>query len=279
MQQAEFQFLADFLKSASGLSVSPEKQYLLDSRLLPIAQKAGLSDLSALVSELRKQPGGPLAMSVAEAMTTNETLFFRDRRPFDTLKKSTLPDLIAARRNSATAMGKRIRIWSAATSTGQEAYSIAMIVDELKRDLAGFEVEIVATDYSPDVIEKAKQGVYSQFEVQRGLPIKLLMTHFTETDRGWAISDALKSQVNFGIFNLLEPMHGMGKFDIIFCRNVLIYFDNPTKASILDRMQKILSPDGALFLGGAETVVGVTESFRPDAENRGVYLPVQRQVA
>lgn len=278
MQQSEFQFLADFLKSASGLSVSPEKQYLVDSRLLPVAQKAGLADLSALVAKVRQEPKGPLAMAVAEAMTTNETLFFRDRRPFDTLKKHTLPALIEARK-SGLASGRKIRIWSAATSTGQEAYSIAMILKEMKRDLTGIDVEIYATDYSPEVVEKAKRGIYSQFEVQRGLPIKQLMTHFSEVDEGWAINDDLKAMVKFGIFNLLDPMVSLGKFDIIFCRNVLIYFDNPTKASILDRMQKILAPEGSLFLGGAETVVGVTESFRPDVQNRGVYLPVERQVA
>lgn len=278
MQQSEFQFLADFLKSSSGLSVSPEKQYLVDSRLLPVAQKAGLSDLSALVTKVRQEPRGKLAMAVAEAMTTNETLFFRDRRPFDTLRKHTLPALIEARKKSL-ANGRRIRIWSAATSTGQEAYSIAMILKDMKRELTGLDVEIHATDYSAEVVEKAKRGVYSQFEVQRGLPIKQLMTHFSEVEGGWAINDDLKSMIRFGTFNLLDSMISLGKFDIIFCRNVLIYFDNPTKASILDRMQKILTPEGSLFLGGAETVVGVTESFRPDVENRGVYLPVERQVA
>jgi chemotaxis protein methyltransferase CheR len=263
----EYDFLRKSLKERSGLVLSADKQYLVESRLLPIARKSGFVNLSSLVMALRRGDES-LMMTVVESMTTNETFFFRDRAPFDNFRTAILPSLLAARRNS-----RHIRIWSAAASTGQEPYSLAMTLRELGDVLDGWRIEIIATDLSGGVLQKAEAGIYSQFEVQRGLPIALLIKYFTKVGDMWQIAPELRAMVKFRKFNLLSDFSALGVFDLIFCRNVLIYFDQATKISVLNRLSRIAAADSYLILGAAETVVGLTESFRTLPELRGVYTP------
>ena len=268
MTPAEYDYLRQFLKSRSGLVLSNEKQYLIDSRLLPVARKAGLASIAALVTKLRDPREAQLADAVVEAMTTNESFFFRDKLPFDHLVQKMLPDLIEKR-----AAARRLRIWCAAASTGQEPYSIAMCLKEMGPKLAGWRVEIVGTDISNEVLDRAKAGSYTQFEVQRGLPIQHLLKYFTQTGDQWTISAELRSMVQWRKFNLLESFASLGQFDIVFCRNVLIYFDQPTKSDILQRISKTMPADGYMVLGAAETVVGLSDAFKPVPDRRGLYSP------
>jgi chemotaxis protein methyltransferase CheR len=265
LSPGNFAWLADFLKAQSGLVLGPDKEYLLDSRLSPIARHEGCAGLDPLVAKLRAAPAGPLAATVIEAMTTNESFFFRDSKPFEHFR-AMLPALCAARQRRVG-----LRIWSAACSTGQEAYSLAMILSEAKAVLNGREVEIVGTDLSLDVLTRAREGLYTQFEVQRGLPVAQLVKHFRKDGAYWRISDDLRAMVSWRRFNLLDPPAPLGRFDVVFCRNVLIYFDQPTKARVLDRIAGLMPPDGLLYLGAAETVLGITEKFEPLAGQRGAY--------
>jgi chemotaxis protein methyltransferase CheR len=264
----EFEFFRKFLKERSGLVLTPDKQYLLESRLMPVARRAGLGTLGELMNKLSKPGADRVAIEVTEAMTTNESFFFRDKTPFDLFQQTMLPALMQAR-----ATQRRLRIWCAAASTGQEPYSLAMTLSELGPKVAGWRFEILGTDLSTDVLEKARAGTYTQFEVQRGLPVQLLLKYFEQTGDTWRIAPALRSAVQYRPLNLLDGFTALGQFDIIFCRNVLIYFDNETKANVLGRMAKQLAPDGFLVLGAAETVVGLTDAFRPVPEKRGLYVP------
>ncbi len=266
MKTEDFELLSGLLKERSGLVISKEKLYLLESRLVPLARKRGMDGLEDLVNALRLAPEEQLLSDVTEAMTTNESSFFRDIMPFENFRKIVLPELLEKRANS-----KSIHIWSAACSTGQEPYSLAMCLREEAANLAGWRIEITATDLSNDVLEKAKVGLYSQFEVQRGLPIQLLVKYFTQVDEMWQIDPAIRAMVKFRTINLLEDQTALGAFDVVFCRNVLIYFDQPTKGAVLDRLGRSMPNDGFLFLGGAETVLGVCTAFQPMNGCRGVY--------
>ncbi|MGJ4953296.1 CheR family methyltransferase [Bradyrhizobium sp. HKCCYLS20291] len=265
MTPLDYEFLRKLLKERSGLDLSADKQYLVESRLLPLARRANLSGISELVQKM-KSGGEQLTTQVVEAMTTNETFFFRDKVPFDHLRDYILPALIQSR-----ASRRSLRIWSAACSTGQEPYSIAMCLREFGAALAGWRIEIVGTDLSQEVLEKSKAGLYSQFEVQRGLPIQLLVKHFTQLGDLWQLSADIRGMVQHRQLNLLQDFSHLGKFDVIFCRNVLIYFDQETKASIFERLAKQLEPDGTVLLGAAESVVGITDAFKPNQERRGLY--------
>jgi chemotaxis protein methyltransferase CheR len=263
----DYEYLRKFLKDQSGLDLSADKQYLIESRLLPLARKSGLSGISELVQKMKG--GSPLFISqVVEAMTTNETFFFRDKIPFDHFRESIMPEILRAR-----ASRKSIRIWCAAGSTGQEPYSLAMCLKEMGVGLNGFRVEILATDLSQEVIEKSKSGIYSQFEVQRGLPIQMLVKYFKQTGELWQINADIRAMVHHRQLNLLHDFSQIGAFDVIFCRNVLIYFDQETKVNIFNRLAKVIEPDGFLVLGAAETVVGLTDVFKPFPERRGLYRP------
>ena len=271
MTPADFEYLASILKDRSGLSIGPDKTYLLESRLTPVARKNNLDDLDALVAEVRRSKKEAMLCEITEAMTTNESFFFRDATPFEIFEKAILPDLLEAR-----ASRKSLRIWSAACSTGQEAYSLSMILREMAPQLAGWRIEIVGTDISNEGLEKAKVGIYSQFEVQRGLPIQLLMKYFTQVNELWQIDASIRAMVTYKEFNLLKDLKALGSFDIIFCRNVLIYFDQPTKTKVLDAMSNILASDGCLFMGAAETVLGISDDFKPVPGHRGVYNTAQK---
>ena len=267
MTPSDYEYLRKLLKERSGLDLSADKQYLVESRLMPLARKAGLGGIPELAQKMR---GGATALTseVVEAMTTNETFFFRDKIPFDHLRETVLPAMAQAR-----AARRALRIWCAASSTGQEPYSIAMCLKEAGSLLSGWRTEIVATDLSQAVLEKSKAGIFSQFEVQRGLPIQLLVKYFTQNGELWQINAEIRSMVQHRQLNLLQDFSHLGVFDIIFCRNVLIYFDQETKIGVLNRIAKLLEYDGFLSLGAAETVVGLTDAFKPMADRRGLYAP------
>jgi chemotaxis protein methyltransferase CheR len=266
MTQADFDFLRTLLHLRSGLSLSLEKRYLVESRLGILCRKRGLADLGALVQRLRLDGDAELEGAVVEAMTTNETLFFRDRTPFDLFRDVILPERLAA-----NAAQRTLRILCAAVSTGQEAYSLAMILDEMAGRLAGWKIEIIGTDISPEVLARARTGLYTQFEIQRGLPIQLLLKYFRQEGDKWRLSERIRDMVELRPHNLLEPNGHLGQFDVIFCRNVLIYFDVPTKAKVMGALAQRLVPDGAFLLGAAETVIGITTTIVPDKHHRGLY--------
>ncbi len=253
----DYEFLSELLKRRSGLTLGPGKEYLIESRLPPVAVTYGYADVNALIQALRGTPQPAMVKHVCDAMTTNETLFFRDNKPFVALENELLP--AAAKR--ARDAGRPLRIWCAAASTGQEPYSIAMIVAKVEPQLLGTRVEILATDFSTAVLSRAKSGLYNQFEIQRGLPVQLMMKHFKQTPEGFQLNDDVRKRVTFQENNLLDPFPASWQFDIIFCRNVLIYFDVATKKAVLDRMAALLTKGGSIFLGGTESTLGVTDSL------------------
>jgi chemotaxis protein methyltransferase CheR len=263
----DYEYLRKFLKDHSGLDLSAEKHYLIESRLLPLARKSGLDGIGELVQKL-KAGSAVFVSQVVEAMTTNETFFFRDKVPFDHFREVIMPELLQARANR-----KSVRIWCAAGSTGQEPYSLAMCLKEMNAALSGWRVEILATDLSQDVLEKSKAGIYSQFEVQRGLSIQMLVKYFKQTGELWQINADMRAMVHHRQLNLLHDFSQLGAFDVIFCRNVLIYFDQERKVNIFNRLARATEPDGFLVLGAAETVVGLTDAFRPFSERRGLFRP------
>ncbi len=267
MSGAAFETIASLVRTRAGIVLGADKAYMLDTRLGGLMREQSLPNLDALAAKLRAPGAERLAAAVTEALTTNESFFFRDGKPFEHLKR-VLPRIVAAR-----SAGQKLRIFSAACSTGQEAYSIAMVADQL--GLLS-RLEVVGTDLSQEVVRRAREGVYSQFEVQRGLPVQMLVKHFKQEAGQWRVSQALRAVVRFETGNLLADLRPLGNFDVIFCRNVLIYFDAPTKTRVLSALADRLAPDGVLYLGGAETVLGLTERFSIIDGERGVYAPVVR---
>jgi len=268
MSVLDFEYLRTFLRERSGLVLSPDKQYLAESRLLPLARAAGLTGVAELVQTLRRPETEALATQVVEAMTTNESFFFRDKIPFEQFRDTIMTELMARR-----APQRRIRIWCAAAATGQEPYSLAMSLKEMGGRIADWRIDIVATDISRQVLQKARSGIYTQFEVQRGLPIAFLLKYFTKARDRWQIAPEIRAMVRFRPLNLMRDFAHLGVFDLVFCRNVLLYFDQATKSSVLDRIAGVMERDGYLVLGGAETVVGLTSAFKPIVDRRGLYRP------
>ena len=269
MTPQNFQAVAQLVKARSGIVLTPDKLYMLESRLGPLLRQEGLASLDALAVRLARGAAEQrLAAAVTEALTTNETSFFRDGSPFEHLR-GLLPRLAAAR-----PAGGVLRVWSAACSSGQEAYSVAMLAAELGPALLGRRVEILGTDIAQEVVARAREGVFTQFEVQRGLAVQRLVKHFRQepgaTGR-WRIAEPLRAMARFELFNLLEDAAPLGKFDVIFCRNVLIYFDPPTKSKVLASLARQLVPDGVLYLGGAETVLGLSDRVVAVPGQRGAY--------
>jgi chemotaxis protein methyltransferase CheR len=271
MTPEDFGYLRKLLKERSGLMLAAEKQYLAESRLMPLARRHGIATLGELIGRLKSPQATALATEVVDAMTTNETFFFRDKVPFEHFRDTIVPALIAAR-----ARERRIRIWCTAAATGQEPYPLAMMLDEMGAQLAGYQVQILATDICAAVLDKAKAGIYSQFEVQRGLPIQLLVKYFSQQGERWQIAPEIRAKVQFRTLNLLNDFAPLGTFDVVFCRNVLIYFDQPTKIDVLERIARQLPQDGYLMLGAVETVVGLTDRLKPFADKRGLYAPNER---
>jgi len=259
-----FATIAAMLKARSGLVLGTDKMYLLETRLAALMKRENVADLTTLANRMR--PGSALERDIVDAMTTNESLFFRDSKPFDALRLRILPRLHATR-----PAGTPIRIWSAAASTGQEAYSIAMVAADLAGLLGGRRVEIVGTDIAREPLARAREGLFTQFEVQRGLPMQSLVKYFTKEESQWRIKPALRAAISFREWNLLADLRPLGSFDVVFCRNVLIYFDAPTKSRVLEAIAKQMPTDAVLFLGGAETVLGLTESLRAIPGEPGAY--------
>jgi chemotaxis protein methyltransferase CheR len=261
----EFTYIADFLKQKSGLALTQDKMYLLETRLQPIVRSQNYKDIPELIAKL-KVGQVPLSVTndITEAMTTNESMFYRDTKPFEYLTKVMIPELKAKGRTN-------IRIWSAACSTGQEPYSTAMSILEMGAN--GLPFEIIATDINEKVIERAKQGLFTQFEVQRGLPITMLMKYFAQKPGNtWEIKDTLKHYIRFQKLNLLDSYAALGKFDIIFCRNVLIYFDDKGKSQVLDKLATVMNPPGFLMLGAAETIMNLSQKYKlMGSDHRGLY--------
>lgn len=253
----DIDYLRGIVADLSGNVIAPRQVYMLEQRLTPLAESMGLDNLEALVTELRRSHDLKLKTKVAEAVTVNETSFFRDVHPFNALRTKIIPELV--RKNQTK---KSIRIWCAAASTGQEPVSIAMTIREGFPELSAWKFDIVATDLSEEVLEKSRTGTYSQLEVNRGLPARKLVRFFERTGASWRTKPEIRDMISFQRLNLTKPLPFMSQFDIVFIRNVLIYFDQATKIDILKRVHRTLSPDGYLFIGSAETVIGLGLPYR-----------------
>lgn len=258
MAEADFQFIAGEVKARAGLVLTPDRSYLLETRLAPIARKESLASVAELGAAARLRRDERLIWQITDALMTSETHFFRDRKPFELLRDRIIPELQQARPQG------RLRIWCAAASTGQEAFSIAMLLDDLRASGRGVDAEIIATDISERVLEKARAGLFSQFEVQRGLPVRTLIRHFEKVGELWRIADRIRAMVRFQRFNLLDDLKPLGAFDIVLCRNVLHTFDAGTRRAVLERIGAQMPDDGVLLLGASESTVGVTDAFAPE---------------
>ncbi len=268
MKPEDFELFATLVKQRSGLMLTQEKAYLLESRLFPVARKYSMKSLEDMAVALRAKREEALIFDIVQAMTTNETFFFRDLKPFALFQKVLLPHLLSTR-----AAKRHIRIWSAAASSGQEAYSLAMICAEEAAKLQGWKLEIIGIDMSRDMINRAKTGIYSQFEVQRGLPVQYIVKYFQQiAGDKWQLKDNIRQMVQFREGNLLNEINAAGPFDVVFCRNVLIYFDLPTKTRVLSSISGMMQPDAVLVLGGAETVLGVSDKFKILPGQPGFYI-------
>lgn len=266
MTPQSFDFFSKYLHENTGLSLQKEKEYLLESRLTAVLKKHNFESFDALMSVVRNDPNGSISLDVIDSMSVTETSFFRDRKPFDLFIDTMLPEIISNKLPT-----QPIRIWSAAASSGQEAYTIAMLCKENEKMLAGRRVEILATDISKTVLSKAKAGIYSQFEVQRGLPTNFMLNYFEQTGAMWTLTPEIKSMVTFRQFNLMHPFTSMPKFDIIFCRNVLIYFDIATKTKVFEKLHSTMTLDGYLLLGSAETTMGLSKDLQADSSHRTLF--------
>ena len=265
-----FDWVRQLVHRESAIVLSPGKEYLVEARLLPIARSMGLPDVGQLVDSVRTRPSPESTRRIVEALTTNETSWFRDGDPFTALASTVLPSLLGAR-NPA----ERLQIWSAACSSGQEPYTIAMLLEDALPG-ASTRVAITATDLSREMVERTRAGRFSQLEVNRGLPAAMLVRHFTRVGNEWQVSPDLRRMVTASECNLAAPLPRMGPFDVVYLRNVLIYFDLPTKQAILRRVRALMRPDGWLFLGAAETTLGVDDTWERVVVGRSsAYRPLK----
>lgn len=265
MRPADLSWLQALLLRRAGIKLWSEKRYVAEVRLQGLAQAKGHENAAGLLTSLRVNPDPETEALVVEAMATHETLFFRDRKPFEQIEQVILPALLQAR-----ARTRRIRIWCCAVSTGQEAYSIALLLARHKDLLKGWSVDILGTDLSRPAIERARAGVYSHFEVQRGLPIRELIEHFTRDGEDWTLSPEIRRAVTFDVVNIVHETV-TGPFDLVLCRNLMIYLDAPVKTVVFDRIARVLAPDGYLILGATESVVGATTAIVPHPQHHGLY--------
>jgi len=258
ISEENYNFLQRHVYDASGIVLDASKLYLIESRLTPLARTESIKSLDELCLQIRANSKSLLSRRVVEAMTTNETLFFRDVATFDALRKKVIPRLLAAK-----SAHRKLSIWSAASSTGQEAYSIAIMLAEM--GIRADEVEILGTDLSEQVLDRARQAKYVQFEVNRGLPAALLVKYFRQSGLNWELNESIRKMVSFRTMDLRQNMRGLGPFDLILCRNVLIYFDVETKKKIVDQISRVLQPHGTLVLGCAETIINVHDGFTTES--------------
>jgi chemotaxis protein methyltransferase CheR len=261
--------LRNFVRSRAGISMGADKDYLVISRLEPQLRGWDVKNLDALAERLRMQPKSALADQVIAALTTNETLWFRDTKPFDTLRTIVLPEIVA---NATT--NRTLSIWSAACSTGQEVYSLSMLLQEEQARLRGWKTSILGSDICGPALLRAQSGSYTQFEVQRGMPIKSLVRYFEQVGNEWRVRAELRNGIEFRLLNLLELPSGLGPFDIVFCRNVLIYFEPDLKRAVIAGLASRLRLGGYLALGGAETTLGLSTAFASIPGSSGMYRKV-----
>lgn len=255
MNSDDFEYLSQFLRRRSGLALVPHRSHLIEGRLSPVARRFGFRDVGSLLRELR-HARETLARAVTEAMTTNDTSFFRDKSVFDFVRDDVLPKLVENRVGR-----KHLRIWSAACAAGQEAYSLAMILDEMKLADEGWSIDLIATDLSSDLIARAEEGIYTEFEVSRGLSARHLAAHFHRAGSSWRVSDRLKRMISFRTFNLLDSYGWLHELDIVLCRNALIFLEPKAKRHVVEKISEVLAPDGALFLGHAEHIDCIHDYF------------------
>jgi chemotaxis protein methyltransferase CheR len=261
LSAADFAFVAQMVRREAAIVLAPGKEYLVEARLLPVAREAGAPSVAAFLAELQRRPDPVMQRSIVDALTTNETSWFRDREPFTALSDVIVPDLIRTR-----AGNRKIRVWSAASSSGQEAYSVAITLQEALPP--GWSYEILGSDISSEMIKRAQTGEYSQVEVNRGLPAPQLIQYFERNGAHWRVAPALRRNVSFRLLNITAPLPSMPAFDVIFLRNVLIYFDVATKKAVLRNVARLLRPDGWLFLGAAETTIGIDDNYERVAAGR-----------
>lgn len=278
MNADDLAYLASILRRRTGIILSEKKTGMIESRLVPVMRRFGFRDTCSLLKELHYGHEA-LIQAVIEAMTTNDSAFFRDRRTFDEFRDIVLPSLVTERSDS-----KQLRIWCAASAAGQEPYSIAMLIDDAKLVEKGWQITLIATDINSQMVARAQEGLYTQFEVQRGLPIRRLVSHFTQEDGKWRISEKLRGMVSFRTFNLLDSYGWLPDCDVVFCRNVLMYFEPKLRLSVLDRIGEILAPDGAFLVGPAETLAGHELGYVPADNAPGLFyknkpLPLRRRSA
>lgn len=256
MNVPDFDFICDFIRREAAIVLEKGKEYLVESRLLTLARKEGIASVDILIQQVRSAPKGPLARKVIDAMTTNETSFFRDIHPFETLKKTIIPELMAKR-----GADKQFNIWCGAASTGQEIYSMLMMISEHHPELLTWNFKFIGTDLCQEVLAKAKAGRFNQLEVNRGLPANLLVKYFTRIGSDWEVRADLRARVDFKEMNLVKDWLPLPPADLVMLRNVLIYFDVETKKAILGKIRRLLRPGGYLFLGGAETTFNIDDAF------------------
>lgn len=254
----DFEKVQKFLIEKSGIALSSGKEYLVEGRLQSLVYSERFDDIHALVASMNGNPASDLGRKVVEALTTNETSFFRDRHPFETLKSSVMPDVL-----NDPQTGKQVHIWSAACSSGQEPYSLAMLLADSFAWVTDREIKIIASDISEEMLEKCRSGLFTQFEISRGLPAHYLPRFLQRAESQWQMKAEIRERIDFRYLNLYENWAGLPRLDIVFIRNVLIYFDRDTKKSTLEKMTKVLRPGGYLFLGSGETPVGLEDRFQP----------------
>ena len=265
MRPEDVETIRAMVHARAGVVIDPEKTYQIETGLAPVARRAGFASLNDLMRAIRVQRDERLLWAATEALVNSESSFFRDRAPFRIFREEILPALIADRGD------KPIRVWCAAAAAGQEPYSLAMILDDEQAKLANARVELFASDISERSLERAQRGLYTQFEVQRGLPIRLLVRHFEKVDEQWSLSPRIRQMVRWRRINLLADLGPLGRFDVIFCRNVIASFDEPTRRRVLDQLANALPDDGWLVLGADETLGGASERLKPVEGRRGFY--------
>jgi chemotaxis protein methyltransferase CheR len=273
VQPDDFEFLARLLKERSGLVLTKDKGYLVENRLLPLVRKRRLRNIVDMVAAL-KSGEQALAENVVEAMMAKDTGFFRDWKPFEHFRHVVLPNVIAARKAK-----RAFRILCAGASTGQEAYSLAMILDEHAAQLEGWHVELLGIDLSPLAVEAATTAVYSQFDVQRGLPIRKLLKHFQKEDDSWRLNESIRMRATFKAWNLLDDLFPLGRFEVVLCRNVLPYFDMQTKFAVLQKLSRSMTDDGVLYVGMHDVLSGVSASFLPVDVRLGIHAAHRPEVS
>ena len=273
MTDQDFDFLRGLLKAHCAVHLEPGKQYLVESRLAPIVHQMNLGTISDLVRRIRAQPCPTLSTRIVEALMTKETSFFRDQHPFDTLRKTVLPELLQRRGQERT-----LNIWCAACSTGQEPYSLAILIREHFPELAGWKVKLLASDLSGEVLARAREGKYHQLEINRGLPLSLRAKYFEQHGSTWQLSSKIRGMVEFQEINLVGSWPVLPRMDLVLLRNVMIYFDVDKKKAILNRIARVLRPDGYLLLGGAESTINLADCFRRREDLKSGFYYLAREL-